>query len=54
LGNQPLENQRRVELQQRGGQLKTVYETIEEQELLDGKPQRGLDTCIKKGWGKYF
>ena len=54
LGKQPLENQRRVETQQLGGQLKTVYETIEEQELLDGKPQRGLDICIKKGWGKYF
>ena len=54
LGKQPLENQRRSELQQRGEQLKTVYETIEEKELLDGKPQRGLDTCIKKGWGKYY
>ena len=54
LGKQPLEDQRRSELQQRGEQLKTVYETIEEKELLDGKPQRGLDTCIKKGWGKYY
>lgn len=52
LGKQPLEDQRRLDMQR--GTLKTVFETIEEQELLDGKPQRGMDNCVKSGWSKFF
>lgn len=52
LGKQPLENQRRIEMQQ--GRLRTVYETIEEQELLDGKPQRGVDTYVGHSWSTYL
>lgn len=48
LGKQPLEDQRRLDM--RRGMLKTVYETIEEQELIDGKPQRGMDGCVKNSW----
>lgn len=52
LSKQNLEDQRRVEVQQGG--LKTVNETIEEQELLDRKPQRGMDTCVGSGWSSYL
>lgn len=48
LGKQYLENQRRVDT------LKTVYETIEEQEALNGRPQRGIDTCVGSNWASYF
>lgn len=52
LGKQRLEGQSRVErqLQQR---LKTVYETIEEQEILNGRPQRGVNN-VQHGWASYL
>jgi hypothetical protein len=33
--------------------LKTVYETIEEQEIINGRPQRGLDN-VQHGWASYY
>jgi hypothetical protein len=51
LGKQRLEGQRRMaQLQQ---PLKTVYETIEEQEIINGRPQRGLDN-VQHGWASYY
>ena len=51
LGRRRLEGQRRMDqCQQR---LKTVYETIEEQEIIDGRPQRGVDN-VQHEWASYF
>ena len=48
LGKPQVENQGRLEMQQRRGL--TVYETIEEKEILDGKPQRGMDASMGNNW----
>ena len=50
LGKQRLEGQRRVGQPQR--RLKTVYETIEEQEGIGGRPQRGVDD-VQHEWASY-
>ncbi|KAF2624427.1 hypothetical protein BU25DRAFT_476669 [Macroventuria anomochaeta] len=52
LGKQHLESQRRVEMWQ--GRGLTMFQTIEEQEILNGRPQRGVDTSVQDSWTSYF
>jgi hypothetical protein len=48
-GRQHLEGQRRMGPPQR---MKTVYETIEEQEIIGERPQRGVDN-VQHWWASY-
>jgi hypothetical protein len=36
-----------------GQARKTFYETIEEREIMDGKPQRGVDSGLAQEWRRY-
>ena len=50
-GKQRLEGQRRMDEPQR--RLKTIIETIEEQEIIGGGVQRGVDN-VQHGWASYY
>jgi hypothetical protein len=36
------------------GRGMTLYDTIEEQEVLKGTPQRGIEANVENQWSSYF